>query len=66
MSRTRIAWFARGGGIVKKGPYPSQLEASNALRRKPPEPGGFAWADAFPSDAFVWPEEIEMLADESE
>ena len=51
MTKT-IKWFARGGGLLKCGPYDSQIEATNALRLT-------AEPDVFPSDAFVWPEKVD-------
>ena len=50
MKKPKIVWFARGGGIVKMGPFKSQVEATNALRLAKDR-------DRFPEDAFVWPEE---------
>lgn len=47
--KTKIEWYARGGGIAKCGPFKSQVEAVDAMRL----------ADrygTFPNDIFVWPE----------
>ena len=50
----KIAWFAKGGGIAKMGPFRTQVEASNALRLEPVKDSN----KIFPDDAFVWCEEI--------
>lgn len=28
----KIEWFARGGGILRTGPFPTQIAATNAIR----------------------------------
>ena len=55
-----IQWFARGGGIAKCGPYPSQLRAVDAMRLAGDK------RDVFPPDIFVWPEEVADEADAKE
>lgn len=50
----KIAWFAKGNGIAKMGPFLTQIEASNALRLEPVNGSN----KIFPDDAFVWCEEI--------
>lgn len=52
----KIVWFARGGGIVRAGPYKSQVEATKALIMVNSPDG----SPRFPLDAFVWPEEVAM------
>ncbi len=56
-----IVWYAKGGGIAKIGPYPTQVAATNAIRLEPPritrESHILHAVAVFPVDAFVWPEE---------
>lgn len=52
--KKKIVWFARGGGIVRVGPFKSQIEATNAMRLVAKE----GRRDVFPDDVFVWPEEM--------
>lgn len=47
----RIEWFAKGGGITRRGPFKTQALAVNAMR--------LTGDRGFPSDVFVWPEEVE-------
>lgn len=47
MKEPEVHWFARGGGIKRMGPFPSQLQAWEALRKVDGEPV---------EDAQVWPE----------
>jgi hypothetical protein len=49
--RPVLRWYARGGGVVRMGPFATQSEASAALRL-----GGNDEAPRFPADAFVWSE----------
>ena len=49
---TRV-WFAAGGGICRKGPYPTQRAAWESMRLDKPGPGS-----PFPDDTHVWPEYI--------
>lgn len=51
--KKKILWFAKGGGIVKMGPFPTQIGATNALRLVPVKGSN----KIFPDDAFVWCEE---------
>lgn len=58
-----IVWFAKGGGIAKCGPFPTQIAATNALRLvKRGENYVRSYGikednSIFPADVFVWPEE---------
>ena len=54
----RIVWYARGGGIAKMGPFDSQVRATDALRLGPDTKIFRNSSLIFPSDAFVWPEEV--------
>lgn len=53
MRRAKIQWFARGGGILRSGPYPSQVAAVAAMRTVESTPD----LPRYPDDLFVWPEE---------
>jgi hypothetical protein len=46
--KSTVRWCARGGGIERTGPFPTQAKAAASLRLV---------AGGFPDDAFVWPEE---------
>lgn len=45
-------WYARGGDVVRMGPFATQAAASRALVLV-----GTASSQRFPPNAFVWPEE---------
>lgn len=49
----KIVWFARGGNISKCGPFPTQVDAVNAMRLVQKD------SDVFPPNVFVFPEEVE-------
>ena len=51
-TKTKVVWFAKGGGIAKCGPHESQVAATNAMRLAGDGP------KMFPDDVFVWPEEV--------
>ena len=48
-STLKIVWFARGAGIKKAGPYPTQVEAVAAMRGTSGDPV---------AGCFVWPESV--------
>lgn len=52
MSRPRVQWFARGGGVIRMGPFKTQVEAANAMVIAKSDPS----APRFPDDVFIWPE----------
>jgi len=63
--RKKIVWFARGGGIKKAGPFDFQVAAVKALELIDEGPAvrcGDSFREplrgGFPSDMFVWPEEV--------
>ena len=55
MKKTEVLWFARGGGVARTGPFKTQVEAVKALVLASSGPFG---APLYPTDAFVWPEEV--------
>lgn len=64
--RKKIVWFARGGGIKKAGPFDSQVAAVRAMKLIDEGPNPVRCGNSFreplrggfPSDVFVWPEEV--------
>lgn len=56
-----IVWFARGGGILRCGPFTSQIKAVKAMRLGPPRRDQVWCVDPniprYPPNMFVWPEE---------
>jgi hypothetical protein len=56
MSKNKIQWFARGGGLNRTGPFKTQVEAWEAM----------CYSEAMrkstrldhPPDTAVWPEKI--------
>lgn len=69
MTLRKIVWFARGGGILRAGPFRSQTAAAAALRQVAESDEEYARATCngvrrarlsggFPADAFTWPEEL--------
>jgi len=54
VSVAKIVWFARGGGIARCGPYPTQVAAVDAMRLADKTRG------EFPPDVFVWPEPVPV------
>lgn len=56
MSKKRVQWFARGGGLLRCGPFSSQVEAVKEMRLVG-NPGDNV--PRYPDDIFVWPEETE-------
>lgn len=66
--KKKIVWFARGAGIMKAGPFKTQIEAVNAMRLREETAEEYAtatWAGnrkrlkgGFPDNVFVWPEEV--------
>lgn len=69
MSKKKIVWFARGGGIAKAGPFDTQIDAVNSMRLTEETQEQYKkslWSHTrdrlrggFPDDVFVWPEEID-------
>ena len=55
MNSHKVQWFARGGDVLRMGPFDSQADATRALILSN-SPRGMP---TFPPDAFVWPEYIE-------
>lgn len=49
----RIVWYARGGGVLKAGPFKRHIEAVQAMR--------LAGSDGplFHDNVFIWPEEVD-------
>lgn len=74
MAKKKIVWFARGGGIKQCGPFETQVEAVNAMRQVEESDSDYArffsscrdplaamrpqLKGGFPTDVFVWPEEV--------
>lgn len=56
---SKVQWFARGGGLVRSGPFKTYAEASKSLVLKSSQEG----YPEFPVDAFVWAEEVESKSD---
>jgi len=51
----KVVWYARGGGVARKGPYQTQVDAAASL----------FGLDGNPVDgSFVWPEEAEYDSDD--
>jgi len=60
--RKKIKWFARGGGILKAGPFNNQIEATKSMiilnHCDNPICPCKTVAPTFPDNVFVWPEEV--------
>lgn len=52
--RCKIVWYARGGDVLRFGPFKTQAEAARALRLAKSTPD----CARYPDNAFVWPEEV--------
>jgi hypothetical protein len=54
MSKEKVEWFARGGGIARTGPFDSQTDAWEAMRYTDElrKETGYD----HPPDTAVWPE----------
>ena len=52
----QVVWYARGGDVIRAGPFDSQIEATKSLILKSDRRDGIP---EFPQNYFVWPEEVD-------
>ena len=53
----KIVWFARGGDIMKCGPFKTQMEATQAMKLDISKCKNITeGVILFPENMFVWPE----------
>lgn len=64
MAKPKIVWYARGGDIMRSGPYETQVEAAASIMQHDwtcagqHHPYGPCTCKGKPAEnAFVWPEE---------
>lgn len=66
MRPSDIQWFASGGGISRRGPFSSQMEAYLALRltekAQREQRDAHGTESPYPHDIVVWPEPVEREA----
>lgn len=60
MRKSDVQWFASGGGISRRGPFPSQMEAYLAMRltesAQHKQRATHGTESPYPHDIVVWPE----------
>ena len=60
MRKSDVQWFASGGGISRRGPFSSQMEAYLAMRlteaERVKQRATHGTESPYPHDIVVWPE----------
>lgn len=57
---TKVQWFAAGGGLARSGPYPTQMDAYEAMtltsEARERQRREYGVDMPYPRDVVVWPE----------